>query len=176
MQKSRQLAFLVLVVSLLACGDEKTSEESNVGAACSGETDCQGASGACLITQTLSGFGVTSGGVIRYSDGYCTAACRTHADCGKSGKCPVGEALAASSVPAQYRSIANEIVDTASNCYQTCSAPGDCRSGYQCNTIPAALTGDGPGSEPVDLVIRSILDGPISTETYCLPLGPDAGT
>lgn len=176
MHQSRKLALLALAASVLACGDGKTAETSNVGAACAGETDCQGATDACLITQTLSGFGVTAGGVVRYEGGYCTAACRSDEQCGAGGKCPVGEALAAADVPPQYRSIAEEIVDTASNCYQACSAPGDCRSGYQCNTIPAALTGDGPGSEPVDLVIRSILAGPISTDTYCLPVGRDAGT
>jgi hypothetical protein len=172
----RQLAFLVLASSLLACGDETTTEESNVGAACGGYTDCQGSTDACLITQTLSGFGVTGGGVIRYKDGYCTTACQSNAECGEAGKCPVGEAIAAASIPAQYRSVADEIMDTASNCYQTCSAATDCRSGYQCNTIPSALTGEGAGSEAIDLVIRTILEGPISTDKYCLPLAGDAGT
>jgi hypothetical protein len=175
MRKLRLLSLALLVVGLLACGDETSAEDSNVGAACGGETDCQGATNACLITQTLSGFGVTGGGVIRYRDGYCTTACLTDAECGKAGKCPVGEAIAAADISAQYRSVADEIVDTASHCYQTCSAPADCRSGYQCNTIPAALTGDGAGSEAIDLVIRTILEGPISTDTYCLPLAADAG-
>jgi hypothetical protein len=169
------IAFLVVASSLLACGDEKPPEESNVGAACSGEIDCAGEADACLITQTLSGFGVTAGGVIRYQGGYCTAACTRDADCGKTGKCPVGEALSAADIPPQYTSIAQDILDTASNCYQPCVAPSDCRSGYQCNTIPGALTGEGVGAEAVDLVIRTLIEGPISMEKYCLPLGPDAG-
>jgi hypothetical protein len=176
MQKSLELALLVLASSLLACGDDESAETSNVGAACGGESDCTGAADACLITQTLSGFGVTGGGVIRYRDGYCTAACSSDADCGKTGKCPVGESLAAAEIPAQYRSVADEILDTASNCYQPCSMPAECRSGYQCNTIPLALTGDGAGSEAIDRVIRTLIEGPLSTDKYCLPLAPDAGT
>jgi len=173
----RVLAFgsVLLASSLLACGDEKPSETSNVGAACGGETDCQGAADGCLITQTLSGFGVASAGVVRYADGYCTAACRMDSECGAGARCPVGTAITAAEIPPQYAAVADEIVDTASNCYQTCAAPGDCRSGYQCNTIPAALTGEGEGSEAIDLVIRTIVDGPISTDTYCLPLRGDAG-
>jgi hypothetical protein len=176
MHKSLALAFLVVAASLLACGDEETAEASNVGAACGGETDCKGEADACLITQTLSGFGVTGGGVVRYPNGYCTAACTSDAQCGKTGKCPVGEALSTTEIPAQLQSVAEEILDTASNCYQPCSMPGECRSGYQCNTIPAALTGDGAGSEAVDRVIRTLIEGPLSTDQYCLPLGPDAGT
>jgi hypothetical protein len=166
----QKLAVLVaLALGVVACAEEKKAAESNVGAACGGEDDCTGSADICLITQTLSGFGVTAGGIVRYRGGYCTSACRAHTDCGKAGKCPIGQAITEASIPAQYRSAANEIVETASNCYQPCMAQSECRDGYQCNTIPAALTGNGSRSDALDFVLNAIIEGSIASDKYCLP-------
>ena len=175
----RKLALIVLSVSALACGDDKpAADKSNVGAPCGGEIDCMGAADTCLFSQTLSGFGVSSGGVVHYGQGYCTATCKTHAECGRGGKCPIGEALTHASIPAQYRSVADEVLGSASNCYQPCTTVSDCRTNYQCNTIPAALTGESGSSVAINLVLSAVLEGPISTDKYCLPVAasvPDAG-
>jgi hypothetical protein len=183
----RKLTLVALGLSALACGDDKpgSNENSNIGAACGGTIECMGAADTCLDTQTLSGFGLATGGVVRYADGYCTSPCQAHSECGAGGKCPVGDALAHADIPEQYRSTANEILGTASYCYQPCKTQGECRPRYQCNTIPAALTGDSAASFAATLVLTSILEGSISTDKYCLPvpasaadagIGSDAGS
>jgi hypothetical protein len=171
----RVVAWLALALSVVACGDEKGGkDETNLGAPCNAETDCKGAVDTCLSTQILSGFGVAGGGIVKYQDGYCSSACKRDTECGTGGACPVGEALASADIPQMYRGVADQILASASNCYKPCSSASACRDGYQCSTIPAALTGDSATTLVTATVLEAVLAGSISTDKYCLPIGGTA--
>jgi hypothetical protein len=73
---------------------------------------------------------------LEFPGGYCVKpGCDTNEDCPDGTGCLNSPALAMQGAPA--------------SCIALCSAPSDCRDGYECNTLPAIIGGDGT--------------------TYCLP-------
>jgi hypothetical protein len=109
-------------------GSDATAEVLNVGAACSADSACQGPSAQCLTHRLTT----------QYTGGYCTADCSTDAECGSNGVCPVGETRnVAPSYPIG--------LTWAHKCFQTCTgAAGECRQGYQCQSLARAYIAYNP--------------------------------
>jgi hypothetical protein len=99
---------------------------TNVGEACGlglGR-DCRGPAAQCLEISYSGAF---------YAGGYCTADCKSNAECGPEGVCPVPEAVRAQpSYP--FRST------WARKCFRSCKpgVPGECRIGYACLSLAEA--------------------------------------
>lgn len=113
--------------------------DNTVGKACTGDADCGGAAMSCIL---MNGDRALPGG-------YCSGSCVENIDCGAGAVCIGGFGGAAMGY-----------------CYKTCSAAGDCRTGYECQDL--GFGGAGMG-----------MMGAAATPTVCgLPMndGADAGT
>jgi hypothetical protein len=98
---------------------------SNVGTPCSLLShSCRGAAAQCLEISYSGAF---------YAGGYCTADCKSSAECGPGGECPVGDA---ESLEPDY-----DFRSTwARKCFKSCQ-PGaldSCRAGYACMSLADA--------------------------------------
>lgn len=167
---NKWLLGLVVVGSLAGCveGDQRSDDEGaetlsqtttapgaavspgTLGSACAVDTDCAATgAGAKCITK-----GATTG--IVFPEGYCTLNCKTDAQCGKTGVCPLGRLadLAKTFLPD-----AGAAAASISVCFTKCTADTDCRTGYAC-VAPPALPFGGAAAKPVK---------------YCQPPLPDAG-
>jgi hypothetical protein len=140
----------------------------NVGGRCTSSTDCRGTGATCLTS--------LGEGSLRFDlpDGYCTATCTAHAECGAGGGCPLGEIMRDPAFPVDITSI----VQVPSVCLDRCKASeaSPCRTGYVClslrDLVPANIR-----NSPIGLLLL----GPNFTDTYCIPPveimlpGSDAG-
>jgi hypothetical protein len=142
---------------------------TNAGNACAADTECTGGAAKCdkatVLGQPLTG-------------GYCSAQCLYADECGSTGDCPLGEIIRAVGSAAAMG-------QTAGSCYKKCTAntSGDCRDGYVCSSLSAALgipanpvlpalgrTVCLPPTAPVDGGVPSKADGGVDGGTL------DAGT
>jgi hypothetical protein len=102
---------------------------TNVGSACEQlEHRCDGPLAQCMEISLSGAF---------YQNGYCTADCRSSAECGPGGECPVGESMrAAPSYPIRST--------WARKCFKSCdpTVASSCRSGYACMSLAEAYLAD----------------------------------
>ncbi len=96
----------------------KVNAVTNAGAACTSKSDCTGSAPEC---KTMTALGTA------YPGGLCTYVCKADVECGTGGACPFGQA-ASEGAPISATT-------TTQDCYKTCSAAADCRSGYTCATM-----------------------------------------
>jgi hypothetical protein len=98
----------------------------NVGAACSTNATCEGASATC---ETEFGEDEMK---IELAGGYCTASCTVPAECGEGGGCPAGE-IGASLGP--LGGLLTGIIP--SYCLDKCDSnvANACRTGYSCRSF-----------------------------------------
>lgn len=166
---NKWLLGLAIVGSLVGCaeGEQRADDEGaetlrqattatdagvspgTLGSPCAADTDCTATgTGAKCITK-----GATTG--ILFPEGYCTLNCKTDAQCGKTGICPLGRLadLAAAFLPD-----AGAAASSISLCFTKCTADKDCRTGYTCVAPPALPFG---GAAPA--------------AKYCQPPLPDGG-
>lgn len=133
----RQFLILVSIASgLMACADGAESgaeqeqkalkQEATVtpliektGAPCAADADCKGTGTRCITTSQISG--------LTYPGGFCTVGCKTDAECGEGGACPLAS-IDASVFPSP------EIQKAVTVCLPKCEADTDCREGYVCST------------------------------------------
>jgi len=109
----------------LAADAAADAKVTNVGESCSGVgRDCHGSAAQCLEVSYSGAF---------YAGGYCTADCKSNAECGPQGECPVPEAMHAAPTYA-FRST------WARKCFRSCTpgVPGECRAGYGCLSLAEA--------------------------------------
>ena len=134
----RHLILMSAVSGLLACadgadgsGDVRDSHIlaqqadagtpliTNLGAACTADTDCKGTGTRCITTSQASG--------LTYPGGYCTASCANDAECGDKGWCPLAT-TDAGVFPSP------EIQKAVTVCVVKCEVASDCREGYVCSS------------------------------------------
>lgn len=156
---------LAIAGSIVGCaeGEQRVDEEGGevlrqtasatpatgtLGSPCAADTDCTGAGAKCITK------GATTGLV--FPEGYCTSNCKTDAQCGPTGVCPLGRLadLAAAFLPDAGAAASN-----ISLCFNKCTADSDCRTGYSC-VAPPALPFGGAAASAVK---------------YCQPPLPDGG-
>ncbi len=153
-------------VLALACGDDSgdgggstnsttpTLDKGVVGKACAADTDC-GKGGVCSKTQSIGGLNsiLTAIGVdtsIAAPDGYCSTACTSNEACGEGGVC--------------FGSLGTLV---PGECRKSCTAPTDCRNGYECAKL--ATTADG------GVVGGTLVQGQLPSQCQALPATPALG-